>query len=145
MHTQIEVDHRVLGQGVGGREFAVCREVEAFNKLGVALVDQLVGKAFRVGDAFLERLDHESFGVGHVFETMRLHGVVEEPRIIDEFLDRTNLADIGEVIFRISLHHRLLLDALKRLVEITGNQVVTHIRIDHARLHSTGWSVSRYP
>ena len=132
--VRCEVRRRVMLRAIeGGRLFPVFLEVVGADEFGVALVLQLVGETVGVADAFLHSLDHEGFGIGHVFQPVRLHGVAKQAVVLDELLDGFHLRDILDVIFGLAVHQRLALDAIDRLGDVSRDELIARVGADQDR------------
>ena len=110
------------------------RELEGGGEFPVALVGELVGVAVRIRKVAFEHLEHEGLGVGHLLETVRLHGVGVEPVVVDEFLGRGDLADIVAEVLRLAADLRFLSNLIHRRGQVACNQVVAQVGRDHLRL-----------
>ena len=126
--------HVGLGAVVAGGVAAEVGEVERLDERGVALVGQLVGETVGVGNALVQRLLHEGLGVVHVAEAEGLHGVFEQPVVVDELVDAGDLADIVEEILCLALDGGLGLHPVDRLRDVPRDELVTDIGVQHARI-----------
>ena len=123
-----EVRRRIVLRAiVNRRQFAACGEIVGGHEFGIALVRELVGETFRIGDAFLQGLHHEGLGIGHVLEAVRLHGVAEQAVVLHELLDRFHLGDVLEVVFGLAIHHGLVLDSVERLRKVLRDELVAYV------------------
>jgi hypothetical protein len=118
------VDRSLLRLVEDGGGFAVARKIEGFGEFLVLGVRQLVGEGVLLVDAFGQHLAHEGLGIVHVFETMRLHGIVEDPGIGHEFIDRFDLGNPLEIIFAFPGDLGLAGDPLDRARQVPRDQVV---------------------
>ena len=111
----------------------MCGEIVALGEFQVALVRQLVGETVGIFDTAFQHLDHKGLGIGHVAQAVCLHGIVEKPRVGDEFVDRRHLGDVVRVVLGFPSDQGLVLDARQRPLDITRDELVAGEGADQGR------------
>jgi hypothetical protein len=109
-------------------------KVERLGEFLVARINQFVRHARGRLDPLGEQLLHEGFGVYHVVEAVRLHGIAEEAVILHERVDGLHLRNVGLVILGIPFDHRVVLGDRLGQRRVGLQHLVAGHRADHRSL-----------